>query len=377
MSKRTRLKLHNFWMYMIKYVFNGRYIVRNILALTIICTMVAAISGITAVVGSGKSDNEEAVAVAQAEDTGYEINISKMASMNPSSVSMLVASLDTDTQTDIQPNDTQVVAESKKIPFVVIAEDGIFVREAATTDSAMVGSLSLNDTGDVLADEGEWLNINVCDITGYVKSEYVLTGDDALEYIAANVTDNDNNDTASDKTDSASSDNKKQSATTEQPATDKTTTTEKATTEQPTTEQPTTEAPANNSTTVGTTTRDAISLSDTDINLMASVMTLECGGESYEGQLAVANVILNRYLSGAYGSTMSDVCYAPGQFSVVGTSSFNYYVQNGAQASCLQAARDALAGNNNIGSYTQFRPVSNVNTGNLSSYTIIGNHVFF
>ena len=54
MSKRTRLKLHNFWMYMIKYVFNGRYIVRNILALTIICTMIAAISGITAVVGSGK-----------------------------------------------------------------------------------------------------------------------------------------------------------------------------------------------------------------------------------------------------------------------------------------------------------------------------------
>lgn len=377
MSKRTRLKLHNFWMYMIKYVFNGRYIVRNILALTIICTMVAAISGITAVVGSGKSDNEEAVAVAQAEDTGYEINISKMASMNPSSVSMLVASLDTDTQTDIQPNDTQVVAESQKVPFVVIAEDGIFVREAATTDSAMVGSLSLNDTGDVLSDEGEWLNINVCDITGYVKSEYVLTGDDALEYIAANVTDNDNNDTASDKTALASSDNKKQSATTEQPATDKATTTEKATTEQPTTEQPTTEAPANNSTTVGTTTRDAITLSDADINLMASVMTLECGGESYEGQLAVANVILNRYLSGAYGSTMSDVCYAPGQFSVVGTSSFNYYVQNGAQASCLQAARDALAGNNNIGSYTQFRPVSNVNTGNLSSYTIIGNHVFF
>lgn len=372
MSKRTRLKLHNFWMYMIKYVFNGRYIVRNILALTIICTMIAAISGITAVVGSGKSDSEKTEVAAQEEDTGYEINISRMASMNPSSVSMLVASLDTDTQTDIQPNDTQVVAESKKIPFVVIAEDGIFVREAATTDSAIVGSLSLNDTGDVLSDEGEWLNINVYDITGYVKSEYVLTGDDALAYIAANETDKD-----TEKTDSVSSDNKKQGTTTEQTATDKATTTEKATTEQSTTEQPTTEAPANNSTTVGTTTRDAISLSDADINLMASVMTLECGGESYEGQLAVANVILNRYLSGAYGSTMSDVCYAPGQFSVVGTSSFNSYVQNGAQASCLQAARDALAGNNNIGSYTQFRPVSNVNTGNLSSYTIIGNHVFF
>lgn len=370
MSKRTKRKLHNIHMYMKKYIFNGRYIVRNILALTIVCTMMATISGISVVVGSDNKDD-----TTETYEARYEININKMVSMNTELAGQLVAYLDTDIRTDVQPNDTQVVAEAQRIPFVVIAEDGIFVREAANTDSNIIGSLALNDSGDILATEDDWLYINVYDITGYVKAEYVLTGNDALEYMSAAVTEadksaNDNMVHEDNKSVTTESDNKKQPAT-EQP------TTEKATTEQPTTEQPTTEAPADNSTTVGTTNRSPITLSDADINLMASVMTLECGGESYEGQLAVANVILNRYLSGAYGSTMTDVCYAPNQFSVVGTSSFNYYVQNGAQASCLQAAKDALSGINNIGSYTQFRPVSNVNTNNLSSYTIIGNHVFF
>ena len=106
---------------------------------------------------------------------------------------------------------------------------------------------------------------------------------------------------------------------------------------------------------------------------MAAVMTLECGGESYEGQLAVANVILNRLQSGRWGSTMSDVVYAPMQFTVVNKSNFNTYVS----PSCLQAARDACAGTNNIGGYMSFRPLYNVDTSSLGSYTIIGNHCFF
>ena len=57
--------------------------------------------------------------------------------------------------------------------------------------------------------------------------------------------------------------------------------------------QTTTEATtqANNSSNIGSSSRTPVSLSDADINLMAAVMTLECGNESYEGQLAVANVI--------------------------------------------------------------------------------------
>ena len=105
---------------------------------------------------------------------------------------------------------------------------------------------------------------------------------------------------------------------------------------------------------------------------MAAVMTLECGNESYEGQLAVANVILNRLQSGAWGSTISSVVYATNQFSVVSDSRLQGLIQNGAQAT-----RDACAGNNNIGDLMSFRPARYVDTSTLGTYKQIGNHVFF
>lgn len=381
MSKRTRLRLHNFRIYMMKYVFNGRYMVRNILALTIVAALAAAIGGVAVLAGGGKAE-EASEEKAQAEyasdeagDNEYAINMTDRVAMNPDSAITLAAEIDTDAQTAVQPNSTQVVASSRKDIFVVAIEEGIFVRSEASAESEIIGSLCMNDSGYVLSESGDWLYINLYDITGYVRSDLVLTGSEAEDYIAANTV------TADTEVASVSSESneKRSTAASEEPVTESMVT-ESTTAAPATTTAPAatvTESTANNSTTVQTTSRSAISLSDADINLMASVMTLECGGESYEGQLAVANVIINRYLSGAYGSTMTDVCYAANQFSVVGTSSFNYYVQNGAQASCLQAARDALAGNNNIGGYTQFRPLSNINTDSLSSYTIIGNHVFF
>ena len=176
--------------------------------------------------------------------------------------------------------------------------------------------------------------------------------------------------------------------TTEAPTTEAPTTeapvTEAATTEAPTTEAPTTEAPAteeaddekdSSEITVPTTYRSAITLSDEDINLMASVLTLECGNEPYSGQLAVANVIVNRMI--ATGGSVADVVYAPNQFTVVTSDAFEGYVQNGAQASCVQAVKEALSGTNNIGDFNSFRPTWNIDTEELDSYTTIGNHIFF
>ena len=190
----------------------------------------------------------------------------------------------------------------------------------------------------------------------------------------------DKTDVAEDKKSEDKSNDKKtvEEKTTEAATTESDSKTEKKeTTEAPkVVEEETTEeaAPAaSNEVTVAVTARGSISLSEEDLNLMAAVMTLECGNESYEGQLAVANVILNRLQSGSWGSTMSGVVYAPSQFSVVNSPNFNTYISS----SCLQAARDACAGTNNIGGYTSFRPVSNVDTSTLGSYTIIGNHCFF
>ena len=55
--------------------------------------------------------------------------------------------------------------------------------------------------------------------------------------------------------------------------------------------------------------------SESDAILMAQVINKEASA-SYDGKLAVASVIVNR--SNYFGQTISDVVYAPNQFSVVG-----------------------------------------------------------
>lgn len=407
MSKRTKMKLNNLRLYLVKYVFNGRYIVRNTLAVTVLVTVIAAVYGVVSVIGmqDGSEKEKTGGVVAVAAENDLEngdtqtmvLNMAETPMMNTGSINILMAGLDTDTKTDVRPNETQMVTGKNGGIFVVIEEDGVYVRATPSADAELVGSLYEGDTGDVLGREGEWFHISMLDIEGYVKQDYILTGDEADAYIEAHAAkeeqeeekdkeeqDSKNKD-SEDKENETQGDESPSDRTTEQQAAETPSTeqnqvvSEPVTTEEPTTEDNTEEPEEpSGSTTVGVTYRSAVSLSEADINLMASVMTLECGGESYEGQLAVANVILNRYLSGAYGSTMSDVCYAPYQFSVVSLPQFESYVQNGAQASCLQAAREALSGVNNIGGFVSFRPSKNVsNPDSLGSYTIIGNHIFF
>ena len=127
---------------------------------------------------------------------------------------------------------------------------------------------------------------------------------------------------------------------------------------------------------VETTYRNAITLSEEDINLLATIVTLESGGESYDGQLAVANVIINRMNSGHWGSTVADVVYAPYQFSCTSSPMLDYYLANGAQESARQATLEALSGVNNIGNYMCFRAIYVTDLEAYSVYSVIGNHVF-
>ena len=117
--------------------------------------------------------------------------------------------------------------------------------------------------------------------------------------------------------------------------------------------------------------------SNDDLYLLAAIVFAESGGESYDGQLAVANVVLNRQRNGYWGSSLSDVIYSPSQFTGCQTSAFRNALSTGGSASCLQAAQDALAGNNNIGSCMYFRPTWVVDTSSLSNYIQIGNHIFW
>lgn len=126
-----------------------------------------------------------------------------------------------------------------------------------------------------------------------------------------------------------------------------------------------------------------MTVSDEEIWLLATVIDWEAGWESYEGKLAVANVVLNRVRSSRYPNTITQVIYAPYQFSGVSngaggpSSTFSARLAAGPRTQeCIQAALEALSGVNNVGSYTGFRSVSIANFDTMTDFMIIGGHVF-
>ena len=121
----------------------------------------------------------------------------------------------------------------------------------------------------------------------------------------------------------------------------------------------------------------AYSLSEEDAYLMACCVSAEVGNSSYECQLAVANIILNRLKSGAYGSSVESVIYARGQFAVTTNGSMNRYITNGPKSSSVQAVKDALAGNNNMVGYTNFCYLPAADFSEYSSYIILDTEVFY
>jgi N-acetylmuramoyl-L-alanine amidase len=60
-----------------------------------------------------------------------------------------------------------------------------------------------------------------------------------------------------------------------------------------------------------------LGLSDNDIKIMANAVYGEARGEPYEGQVAVAAVILNRVRSPEFPNTVSGVIFQPGAFTAV------------------------------------------------------------
>ena len=105
-----------------------------------------------------------------------------------------------------------------------------------------------------------------------------------------------------------------------------------------------------------------------DVALLAAIIQIEAGNESYEGKVAVGAVVMNRVKSGAYPNNIHDVIFARGQFS---TSRMSSVLSKGPSTSCIQAAQEAIAGNDVTGGLTHFRRKGN------KEGLIIGNHVFY
>lgn len=115
----------------------------------------------------------------------------------------------------------------------------------------------------------------------------------------------------------------------------------------------------------------SVTANASDLAMLAAIVECEAGGESYEGQWAVASVVVNRVKSGSFPNTISGVIYQSGQFSPVASGRFAVVLAQGAGSSCTQAASAALSGSTNVNFLYFCRASSGVEG------TVIGNHVFY
>ena len=113
-------------------------------------------------------------------------------------------------------------------------------------------------------------------------------------------------------------------------------------------------------------------ISAEELKLLANIIYCEAGSESYVGKVAVGNVIMNRVKSASQPNTITEVVYAKGQFSPVRNGSLQRALSSDkADASCYQAAIEALAGSQPVGEKLFFR------RNNGRSGQVIGHHVFY
>ena len=115
--------------------------------------------------------------------------------------------------------------------------------------------------------------------------------------------------------------------------------------------------------------------SSKDVTLLAMVINGEARGESYEGQVAVGAVVLNRVRHSSFPNTIAGVIYQPGAFTAVTDGQINTAIES----SCFNAARDALNGwDPTGGAIYYYNPRTATNSWIRSRPIIktIGKHVF-
>lgn len=123
-----------------------------------------------------------------------------------------------------------------------------------------------------------------------------------------------------------------------------------------------------------TVARNGITLSQSEIDLMARLVRAEAGGESYEGMVAVASVVLNRVSDNQFPDSVQGVIYAKNQFSPVANGSIN----RAASDVHYKAVKDALTRDNTNGATFFYAPgiVDSNYMESLRTVATIGAHEF-
>lgn len=343
-----------------------------------------------------------------------------------SETSTEVVSLAVEEATDVVI-DTEVIAETEAATEVVVepvlseeeqlwqnrvmadVDKQMNVRAEASADSELVGRFRKGDVAEIVGSGEEWTKIRSGNVEGYVKNSYCVFGSDALAYARENI------DTRATVTvnglrvrSEASTETGAIVAAVSKGATlivdteaevpegwvavGYTGKTRYVSSEYVDVQFATTQAitiaeekeiarkkaeeeakrRAAQTTEITVVQNEAFDASTDEILLLAALIQCEAGSESYQGQLAVGAVVMNRVRSSRYPNSIGEVIYSPGQFTPAGNGKVASVLERGPKESCIQAAQEAVNGVDNTNGAKSFRQKKSGRAG-----LVIGGHVFF
>lgn len=89
----------------------------------------------------------------------------------------------------------------------------------------------------------------------------------------------------------------------------------------------------------------------TDLDLLAAIIWCEAGNQSYDGMVAVGQVVMNRVASSSFPNTVSEVLNQPGQFTPASAGTLQATLASGVNSTCYAAAQDAMNGSAPVPGY--------------------------
>lgn len=122
---------------------------------------------------------------------------------------------------------------------------------------------------------------------------------------------------------------------------------------------------------------NSMSVSDSDLDILAKIIYAEAHGESYQGKVAVGAVVLNRVRSPRYPNTIKGVVFARNQFTPVSSGTY-YSAKPGTEE--YNAAKEALSGidpTNGALTFYAYKYSKSSYHESLTHTVTIGGHKFF
>lgn len=265
------------------------------------------------------------------------------------------------------------------------------VRAEANAESSIVGTLHKGDLATVLEDQGEWIKITSGNVEGYVKSDYCVTGEEAYDYAMENchttatvltnglrirkdmstesgvVKTLAENDAILVDTGAEVEDGwvaviyNKETYYVSAEYVDVALSTGTALTVEEEAEiarreaEAAAAAKAKQTESAGTVTGSALAANVDEVTLLAALIQCEAGNQSYDCQLAVGAVVVNRVKSPSYPNTLVEVIYQKSQFGPASNGALAKRLNKSISETAMAAAGAALNGDSNVGGACSFK----------------------